>query len=292
MLDTIPALIKPLPDSQVMVESLIENVHRANLKPMEQAKAILEVFKADNLNRSERFIDDNLPQKIANIRNKHSGKYTNNDLTEEEVILDNIVKKIGLSHDPVYASLKLLSLSDSIQSVATEKGIGKRQLAYISAIETEEDQKEVFDVVVEKELSKQDTAALTKVVKSAPEPVKRAVLDATVPVEVAQTIINTKRSDEEQEAKAVLEVFKAEENLIPGIRIVDDQLPQKIETIHSKHRGLELPNYLRAQGFGFTRIRASIPCSSISSPDVQNSLIAAFLLSRDERARKKFIIAL
>ena len=28
---------------------MIENVHRANLKPVEQAKAILEVFKASNL---------------------------------------------------------------------------------------------------------------------------------------------------------------------------------------------------------------------------------------------------
>ena len=28
-----------------MVESLIENVHREDLKPIEQAKAILEVFK-------------------------------------------------------------------------------------------------------------------------------------------------------------------------------------------------------------------------------------------------------
>ena len=206
-IDTIPALIKELPDSQVMVESLIENVHRANLKPMEQAKAILEVFKASSSAFSKNAINDRLPQKILHIRDKYTG-HTNSDLTDEEMVLDTIVKRVGLSHIVIYRSLKLLSLPESIQVEATEKGVGHFQLSSISAIETEQDQQEVFDVVVEKELSRQDTAALTKVVKSAPEPVKRAVLDAAVPVEVAQTIINTKRSDEEQEAMVSIAVDK------------------------------------------------------------------------------------
>ena len=199
-IETIPALIKPLPDSQVMVESLIENVHRANLKPMEQANAILEVFKAGEENFRQKFIDDRLPQKISGIDNKHHGRYANNDLTKEEVTLDTIVKRIGLTPIVVYKSLKLLSLPESIQIAATEKGVAKPQLASISGLEGDLDQREVFNIVVEKELSEKDTAALVKVVKSAPEPVKRAVLDATVPVEVAQTIIDTKRSDVEQEA--------------------------------------------------------------------------------------------
>jgi len=207
-IETIPALIKELPDSQVMVESLIENVHRANLKPMEQAKAILEVFKGSVPSGTVPLIDNKLPQKITSIDHKLRREYTNNNLTEEETVLDSIVKKIGLTPDTVYRSLKLLSLPESIQVEATEKGIGVRHLGSISTIESEQDQREVFDVVVEKELSKQDTAALTKVVKSAPEPIKRAVLDATVPVEVAQTIINTKRSDEEQEAMVHIAVDK------------------------------------------------------------------------------------
>lgn len=198
---TIPALIKPIPDSQVMVESLIENVHRANLKPMEQAKAILEVFKADEKIFSEKIIDDRLPQKIGIIVAKIRKQYKkSNELTKEETMLNDIVKRIGLTHIVVYKSLKLLSLPESIQIEATEKGVSKDHLVVISAINDESDQQKVFDVVVDKHLSKEDTAALTKVVRSAPEPVKRAVLDAAVPVDVAQTVINTKRSDEEQEA--------------------------------------------------------------------------------------------
>ena len=183
-----------------MVESLIENVHRANLKPMEQAKAILEVFKAEGNVTSKDTTCDGLPQKINQIKAKLLGHYTNCELTEEEQILHNIVKKIGLSVSVVYKSLKILSLSESVQVEATEKGVGKLQLVSISAVEDEHDQKAVLDIVVEEELSQKDTAALTKAVKSAPEPVKRAVLDATVPVDVAQTIIDTKRTDAEQEA--------------------------------------------------------------------------------------------
>ena len=57
---TIPALVKDLPDSEVMVQSLIENVHRENLKPVEQAKAILEVFKAEEGKSYRHFVDDKL----------------------------------------------------------------------------------------------------------------------------------------------------------------------------------------------------------------------------------------
>jgi len=207
-IETIPALIKPLPDSQVMVESLIENVHRANLKPMEQAKAILEVFKASKSLPARAVINDKLPQKIMTIEEKNHKRYSDNKLTTGETILDNIVKEIGLSHRVVYRSLKLLSLPESLQIAATEKGVDKQKLVSITTIETAEDQQEVFDVVVEKELSDKDTAALTKVVNKAPEPVKRAVLDATVSVDVAQTIIDTKRSDAEQEAMVNIAVEK------------------------------------------------------------------------------------
>ena len=222
-IDTIPALIKPLPDSQVMIESLIENAHRENLKPIEQAKAILEVFRASESSTARSMIDDRLPQKISKIHEKRHGRYVGNELTEEETILDSIVHKIGISPISVYRSLKLLSLPESIQIEATEKGIDKKHLTHISAIETEQDQREVFDVVVEKELSSRDTAALSKVVRSAPEPVKHAVLDATVPVEVAQTIIDTKRSDAEQEAMVNIAIDKhlSKEDTEHLVRVVE-----------------------------------------------------------------------
>ena len=204
-IETIPALIKQIPDSLVMIERLIENVHRENLKPVEQAKAILEVFKTEKTPIAA--IDNTLPQKIRIIVDKLNGQ-TKAEMTDEERGLHNIVKQIGISPIRVYKSLKLLSLSDSIQTEATEKGVGKEQLVSIAGVEDEQDKKKVFSIVVEDELSGKDTAALTKVVKSAPEPVKRAVLDAAVPVDVAQTIIDTMHSDEEHEAMVNIAIDK------------------------------------------------------------------------------------
>ena len=76
----IPAIVKDVPDEEVMIQSLIENVHRMDLKPIEQAKAILEVFKAQEnflLERkilSKGIVDERLPQKVAKIRMKIEGK--------------------------------------------------------------------------------------------------------------------------------------------------------------------------------------------------------------------------
>jgi tellurite resistance protein len=166
---------------------------------MEQSKAILEVFRASDISAARRLINNDLPRKIDGIDHKCRGDYADNDLTEEETVLYTIVKKIGLSPKVVYTSLKLLSIPESMQIKATERGIDKDQLSSIATVKIEQDQQEVFDVVVEKELSSRETAALTKVVNKAPEPIKRAVLDAKVSVEVAQTIIDAKLPDKEQE---------------------------------------------------------------------------------------------
>ena len=56
---------------------------------MEQAKAILEVFKASDLSLLERLIDNKLPQKTEGIRHKLRLDYADNDLTEEEMVLDS-----------------------------------------------------------------------------------------------------------------------------------------------------------------------------------------------------------
>lgn len=171
----IPAIVKDVPDEEVMVESLIENVHREDLKPMEQAKAILEVFKEQEfsfLKRKilpERIVDDRLPQKIEIISKKLEGKYKDSSLSEEEKIIDKIVRRIGLKHHAIYESFFLLKLPKTIQKEATKKGVGKMELARISAIKDEETQKRVFEKVADEDMSYEKTAKLVSTVKKAPE---------------------------------------------------------------------------------------------------------------------------
>lgn len=198
----IPALVKDVPDEEVMVQSLIENVHREDLKPIEQARAILEVFKAQEKNFSKKFIDDRLPQKINIIDLKLREKYKgSNKLTEEEEILSQIVKKVGLKHHAIYESLILLKLPKTIQEEATEKEIGKMELARIAAIEDEETQKKVFRKVADEDLSYEKTAKLVSIVKKAPKPVREAILkkEAKITPEIAEKIIKEFPEEEQQE---------------------------------------------------------------------------------------------
>ncbi|GEM_PF-6268135 len=204
----IPAIVKDVSDEEVMVESLIENVHREDLKPIEQTKAILEVFKAEEINFSKKFIDDRLPQKINIIDLKLREKYKgSNKLTEEEEILNQIVKKIGLKTHAIYESLVLLKLPKSIREEATEKGVGKMELARIAAIEDEETEKKVFRKVADEDMSYEKTAKLVSVVKKAPEPVREAILKkgSKITPELAEKIIS-EFSEEEQQREIIKEI--------------------------------------------------------------------------------------
>lgn len=203
----IPAIVKDVPDEEVMVESLIENVHREDLKPIEQVKAILEVFKEQEILflkkkiLSERIVNDRLPQKIAKIRDKIEGKYKDSTFSEEEKVIDKIVKKIGLKHHAIYESLIILRLPESIREEATEKGVGKMELARISAIEDEETQEKVFRKVADEDLSYEKTAKLVSVVKKSPDPIKEALLkeEPSITPELAEEILTVEREEEQAE---------------------------------------------------------------------------------------------
>lgn len=227
----IPAIVKDLPDEEVMVESLIENVHRADLKPVEQAKAILEVFKEQEILflkkkiLSERIVNDRLPQKIAKIRDKIEGKYKDSTFSEEEKVIDKIVKRIGLKHHAIYESLILLRLPESIREEATEKGVGKMELARISAIEDEETQREVFKKVADEGMSYEKTAKLVSVVKDekVPDPIKKAILEDEIEIERVEPLIEVGITEEKaEELVQELKREKAEEEEWRAIEIERD----------------------------------------------------------------------
>lgn len=91
-----------------IIKSLIENIHRENLKPMEQAKAILEVFKQNKTGKVRGDvpkIDENLPLKVRVVGDKIARNGDRKKLNSEELAIDKIVSKIGLSHHSVYESL-------------------------------------------------------------------------------------------------------------------------------------------------------------------------------------------
>ncbi|VUT24975.1 MAG: Nucleoid occlusion protein [Candidatus Methanolliviera sp. GoM_oil] len=227
----IPALIKDVPDGEVMIESLIENVHREDLKPVEQAKAILEVFEAASVSNPRLEINDNLPNNVLRTWDKLRGhRHKDTPLTEEEEIIDKTVKKIGLGHRPVYEALSILKLPKSIQIEATEKGTGKRQLARISAIKDKEDQERVFRRVADEKLSEEATSKLVKVVKKASEPVKKAVLEekSKITPEIAEKIITVKKEEDQEK---IIKKVKKEDLTIEGTEKLVEVIERSSEMV-------------------------------------------------------------
>ncbi len=123
-------------------------------------------------------------------------------------MINDVMKKIGLGASAIYESLNIVKLPKSIQREATEKEVGKYQLARISMIEDEEIQEKVFRRVVDDELSEKETSKLTKVVKDkeVPDVVKRAVLEEGLDVEVAREFVGLPEEGIEQVTKEVLQV--------------------------------------------------------------------------------------
>lgn len=195
----IPALVKDIPDEEVMIQSLIENAHREDLKSIEKAKAILEVFKTEQDTASFSLIDDRLPQKVRTTYEKIGSTKA---LSDEEEKIKGIGEKIGLNLLTIYHYLRILKLPDSIQEKSKEKEIKARTLAKISSLKDEETQEKVFEKIVEEGLSSTEVSKLTKAVKEADKKKSWAVKEALlkprskIKPEIAEEILEVPEEDQ------------------------------------------------------------------------------------------------
>src|SRR5690606_5963506 len=86
-LDRIPAIIRDIDDSEMLILALVENLQREDLDPIEEAEGIKRLMEECNL-------------------------------TQEQV-----AQKLGKSRPAIANALRLLSLSDKIQSYLKENKI-------------------------------------------------------------------------------------------------------------------------------------------------------------------------
>ena len=85
------ANLKPMEQAKAIKEFFKASESGVPGLPMEEANAILEVFKASKSSGRVRLtIDNKLPQKINIIEHKIYKQYSNNELTEEEIKLNGI----------------------------------------------------------------------------------------------------------------------------------------------------------------------------------------------------------
>lgn len=191
----IPAIVKDVTDSEMMVESLIENVHRRDLEPIEKARGLAEVYRLAIGPGFE-------PGKLKWIEDKVIGR-TKVSLTEEEKRIKKVADLVGLSYDYQYRLLSQLRLSPEEQKRVTELKLGYEKIASISSIEKEEDRKKLIEIAPTLERAKIKT--ITKIVKKAPKLVKEAVLKKEIEPEIAEEILKVEEPKIQRQA---LEIAK------------------------------------------------------------------------------------
>ena len=195
-LKEIPAIVKDITDRQMMAESLIENVHRKDLEPLERARGLAEVYRLHGFE----------PGKVSTALTTldyWERKLLKRKLADEEKRIKEVADMVGLSYDYQYRLLSQLRLGPEEQKRATELKLGYEKIASISSVEEEEDRKKLIEIASTLERAKVKTVA--KVIKKAPKPVKEAVLKREIEPEIAEEIVKIEKPEIQKQA---LEIAK------------------------------------------------------------------------------------
>lgn len=190
-LKEIPAIVKDASDSQMMIESLIENVNRKDLEPLEKARGLAEVYRLTGFE----------PAKVTTglmTLDGYSRERLGRQLSEDEMKTKRVADEIGLSYDYQYRLLSQLKLPSTEQKRVTELKLGYEKIASISTIEEEDDRKRLIEIAPSLERDKIKT--VSKIVKKAPKSIKEAVLKREIEPEIADEILTIKEPEMQEKA--------------------------------------------------------------------------------------------
>ena len=132
-LKEIPVIIKELTEQEIVEISLIENIQRENLNPIEEAQAYKRLLTEFNLKQEE------------------------------------VAERVSKSRTAVTNSMRLLKLSDSVQQMVIDNMITTGHARALITIEDPEQQYEVAKRVLDEKLNVRD---VEKLVKNLNKPVK------------------------------------------------------------------------------------------------------------------------
>lgn len=123
-LPDVPVVLREATDREVLEMSLIENLQREDLNPMEEAEAYVRLAKEFHLRQ------------------------------------EDIAQKVGKSRATVANAMRLLELEESVQALLAQGQITTGHAKAILGLKTEEDQKVIADLVVRQSLNVRDTERL------------------------------------------------------------------------------------------------------------------------------------
>ncbi len=154
-LTEVPVIIKDLTDTEAAVISLIENLQREDLNPVEEALGFASLMK-------------------------------DFDLTQEEA-----AQKVGKSRPAVANALRLLKLPEKVLDMVRENKLSAGHARALAAISDEKALISAAELIIEKGLSVRETEKLVKSITAEKKEAKKATKRATFFDEVELSLNNS-----------------------------------------------------------------------------------------------------
>ena len=186
-LKEVPVIIKKLSEQEIMEISLIENIQRENLNPIEEAlayKRLIEEFKLKQ---------------------------------------DEVAERVSKSRTAVTNSMRLLKLNDKVQEMVVDEMLSTGHARALLGIEDQEKQYVTAQKIFDEKLSVRDTEKLVKSIqneKNKPEKTVAKVIDPKIRAiyddleEQMKKVLGTKviiNSKDEKKGKLEIEYYSQDE---------------------------------------------------------------------------------
>ena len=139
-LKEVPVIIKKFSDQEIVEISLIENIQRENLNPIEEAMAYKKL------------------------------------LTEFKLKQDEVAERVSKSRTAVTNSMRLLKLDDKIQQMIVDDMISTGHARALLAIEDKEEQYNLATRIFDEKLSVREVEAIIRQIKNPKVPKERKVV--------------------------------------------------------------------------------------------------------------------
>ncbi len=139
----VPVIVKEFTDQEIVEISLIENIQRENLNPIEEAMAYKRLLEEFNLKQ------------------------------------DEVAERVSKSRTAVTNSMRLLKLSPRVQQMIVDDMISTGHARALLAIDDEEQQYILANKIFDEKLSVRETEKLVKALKNPKKEIKKPKLEHT-----------------------------------------------------------------------------------------------------------------
>jgi len=192
----VPALIKEYKsEGQVAVESLIENVHREDLHPIEKAKFLKRIQKIEKLNNSQ------------------------------------LARRVGMSEKSIRSSFLLID-DKEVQSMVSSGALPSAAAQTIMTLSDKISAKKLIKKVIKTDMGRTELRKTTSIISKATPEIKDALLDDKITVEQAESL--TKINSPKAREKALKETISHKKLADITPKLAENAKPELTDALKNK----------------------------------------------------------